>query len=315
MPNMGGDDCATMQTTSVRCLVALLCGGYLAACTSMHHYAANRMGDALAGSGSTYASDDDPDLIRAAAPFSLKLMESLLVESPQHTGLLTAAASGFTQYSYAFVQQDADQIESRDVDKAFALRQEARKLYVRGRNYGLRALDTQHAGFSAALHSTPEKAVANLGSADVPALYWTTVAWAASISLGKDSAATLADLPQVDQLVTRMRQLDPDFDRGSLDTFLISYEMGRPGARNPSVEARGFFERAVQLSGGQRASPYVALAENVSVRAQKRSEFVNTLQQALAIDAEAQPQWRLENEIMQRRARWLLTQTDQLFIE
>ena len=294
---------------------ALVCGT-LGGCSSLNHYAVDRLGDALAGSGSTYASDPDPELIRAAAPFSLKLIESLLAESPQHTGLLTAASSGFTQYAYAFVQQDADELEGHDVDAAFALRQRARGLYLRGRDYGLRALDTRHASFSAELRSsTPQPAVASLESSDVTVLYWTTVAWAASISLDKDSAASLAELPRVDLLVNRLRQLDPDFDRGSLDTFLISYEMGRPGARDPTGAARGYFARSVELSGGLRAGPYVALAETVCVRQQHRTEFVSTLQQALALDPDAQPQWRLENHIMQQRARWLLTQSDQLFLE
>jgi predicted anti-sigma-YlaC factor YlaD len=308
-----------MRTTAVTLLVGFvstLLYGALGGCTSVNHYAVNRLGDALAGSSSTYASDDDPDLIRAAAPFSLKLIESLLAESPQHTGLLTAAASGFTQFAYAFVQQDADELESRDVTAAFALRQRARGLYLRARDYGLRALDTRHTGFSAALRgTTPQPAVASLEPADVTALYWTTVAWAASISLGKDSATALADLPRVNLLVVRLRELDADFDRGSLDTFLISYEMGRPGARDPTAEARRLFAHAVQLSDGQRAGPYVALAESVCVKQQSRTEFVATLQQALAVDPEAQPQWRLENHIMQHRARWLMTQTDQLFIE
>jgi len=281
----------------------------------MHHYAADRVGDALAGSSTSYASDDDPELIRAASPFGLKLMESVLQDTPQHTALLTAAAGGFTQYAYAFVQEDADELEAHDVDGAYALRARARGLYLRGRDYGLRALDTHHSGFSTALHSTPQPATAGLGPSDVTPLYWTTVAWAASISLGKDSPAALADLPSVDVLVTRLEQLDADYDHGSLDTFLISYAMGRPGARNPSEEARRHFERAVQLSGGQRAGPYVALAENVSVRDQNRAEFVATLQKALAVDVQAQPQWRLENRVMQRRARWLLTQTDELFME
>jgi predicted anti-sigma-YlaC factor YlaD len=295
--------------------MSMLLVGVLGGCTSLHHYTADRVGDALAGTGSSYATDDDPELIRGASPFGLKLMESVLQETPQHTALLTAASGGFTQYAYAFVQEDADELEARDVDGAFALRARARGLYLRGRDYGLRALDTHHSGFTTALHSTPQPAVAGLGPSDVTALYWTTVAWAASISLGKDSPEALADLPRVDVLVTRLEQLDPDYDHGSLDTFLISYAMGRPGGRNPSEEARRHFERAVQLSGGQRAGPFVALAENVCVRDQKRAEFVATLQKALAIDVQAQPQWRLENRVMQRRARWLLTQTDQLFVE
>src|SRR5664280_1010587 len=79
-------------------------------------FAINRLGDALAGSGTTFSSDDDPDLIRGATPFSLKLIESLLAETPRHRGLLFAASSNFTQYTYAFVQEDADEAEDQDID-------------------------------------------------------------------------------------------------------------------------------------------------------------------------------------------------------
>ena len=99
-------------------------------CTTLKHKAVNTLGDALAGGGTAYASDDDPELIRAAAPFSLKLMESLLAETPRHRGLLLAAASGFTQYGYAFVQQDADEREGTDVVAADVLRDRARRLYL-----------------------------------------------------------------------------------------------------------------------------------------------------------------------------------------
>ena len=40
--------------------------------------ATNRIADTLAASSTTYASDDDPELIEAALPFNLKLMESEL---------------------------------------------------------------------------------------------------------------------------------------------------------------------------------------------------------------------------------------------
>src|SRR5213594_50551 len=82
---------------------------------SIRRYALNEAADALAARGSTIASDDDPELIKAAAPFSLKLMESFLAEDPRHSGLLAAAASGFTQYAYAFVREDADETEPRDL--------------------------------------------------------------------------------------------------------------------------------------------------------------------------------------------------------
>src|SRR6185503_18773672 len=83
---------------------------------SIRHYAINKVADALSQTGTAFSADDDPELIKSAAPFSLKLMETVLAENPKHPGLLTAAASGFTQYAFAFVQEDADELESTDFE-------------------------------------------------------------------------------------------------------------------------------------------------------------------------------------------------------
>jgi len=45
----------------------------LASGCSVKKMAVNKLGNALAAGGSTLASDDDPELVRAAVPFSLKL--------------------------------------------------------------------------------------------------------------------------------------------------------------------------------------------------------------------------------------------------
>jgi predicted anti-sigma-YlaC factor YlaD len=281
----------------------------------MRNYALGQVGDALATSGTTFGSDEDPELIRAAAPFSLKLMESVLAGLPEHEGLLSAAASGFTQFAYAFVQQEADEREAQDVGAARALRGRARALYLRARDYGLRALDVRHPRLTTQLESEPERALSRLTRGDAGTLYWTTVAWAAAISLSKDSAQAIAELKTIDSMIERLSALDRDLDFGALHAFLISYEMGKPGARDAQARARQHFEHAVRLSSGRKAGPYVALAESVSVASQNKREFAALLERALAVDATARPEWRLENTVMQRRARWLLAQTEQLFLE
>jgi hypothetical protein len=111
----------------------VLFSALLVSSCSVKRYAINKLGDALAGAGSTFASDDDPELIRAAVPFSLKLIESLLAETFRHQGLLLAAAQGFTEYAFAFVQEDADEAEDTDRVKATAMRARAAKLYLRAR--------------------------------------------------------------------------------------------------------------------------------------------------------------------------------------
>jgi hypothetical protein len=137
---------------------------------SFKQMAINRLGDALAASGSTFSSDDDPELVRAAIPFSLKVMESLLAESPEHEGLLLATCSYFTQFSFAFVQQDAEMLEDEDFRAAEKMRQRARRLYLRALGYGMRGLETRHKGFREALDADPIRAVAPRKKKDVPFL-------------------------------------------------------------------------------------------------------------------------------------------------
>lgn len=282
---------------------------------SLNKFAINKLGDALANPGTTYAADDDPQLIEQAVPFSLKLIESLLESSPEHEGLLLAAASGFTQYSYAFVQQKADSMEDKDMAAAKALRERVRRLGLRARNYGLRGLDVRHAGFAERLRRDPRAAVRQATRADVPFLYWTAAAIGTAISVSKEIPELVADQPILEALIDRALELDESFNAGSIHTFLITYEMSRQGPTDdPAVRSRRHFDRAVAITNGQAASPYVSYAEAVSLTKQDRTEFESVLNKALAVDPNARLEWRLENLIMQQRARWLLSRAPDLFL-
>ncbi len=290
-------------------LIALLSG------CSIKQMTINKLGDALSGGGTSFASDDDPELVKAAVPFSLKLIESLIAESPRHNGLLLAAASGFTQYGYAFVGQEADEKEDFDLAAATALRARAKRLYLRARGHGLRGLELRHPGFEPALRKNPMTAVQAATVKDVPFLYWTAAAWGAAISVSKDDPALVSDQLIVEALIDRALELDEDFERGAIHDFLITYEMARQGGTgDPAVRAKRHFDRSMELSRGMLASPLVSLAETVSVQNQNRTEFQVLLNKALAINADAAPESRLQNLVAQRRARWLLGRVDDLFI-
>ena len=283
---------------------------------SVKKIAINKLGDSLANGGTTFASDDDPDLVGQALPFSLKLMESLLAESPKHRGLLFAAASGFTQYAYVFVQQPEEQLEDRKLDEADVLRARARRLYVRARNYGLRGLETRYPGLEIRLRNKPKDALRKSTIRDVPLLYWTAASWGAAIALSKDNPEMVADQLIVEALIDRAFELDPDYDSGSIHNFLITYESVRVGAsKDFASRSRSHFERAVALTSRQSASPYVALAEAVSVNNQDREEFESLLKKALAVDPDVRLEWRLSNIVMQRRAQWLLSREEELFVK
>ncbi len=285
----------------------VLCG------CSIRRMAVNQLGNALAGGGGVFATDDDPELVRQAVPFGLKLQESLLAESPRHRGLLLSLATGFTQYAYAFVQQDADEMEEKDVAAAKALRDRARRLFLRARDYGLRCLELENPDF----RKDPVTALKLTTVKDVPVLYWTAAAWGAAIADAKDRPEIVADAGTMAALMERALELDETFERGAIHSFLINYEMARPGARPAEAQARArqHFDRAVTISAGKLAGPFVTYAEAVCVQQQHRAEFTKLLQQALAVNADAAPEARLANLVMQRRVRWLLAKTDELFAE
>jgi len=285
-------------------------------CATVKRMAINRVGDSIAQSSTTYAADNDPDLVGAALPSSLKQVEGLLAQSPKHRGLLFTAASGFTQYTYAYVQQDADVLETKDLERASQMRDRARRLYLRARDYGLRGLDVEHRGFSQKLTEDRTAAVRIATRQDVPMLYWTAASWGAAIAVSQDHPDLVADLPIVQALIDRAFELNPDYDFGAIHGFLIKYEMARQGAAgDPAARARQHFDREVALTNRQLASPYVSFAESVCVPNANRQEFEKLLGQALAIDPDARPEWRLQNLVTQKRAKWLLTRTDELFVK
>ena len=302
-----GVSASLLMTISVFSLV-------LAGC-SIRKIAIKNLGDALAESGTTYASDNDPELIRGALPFSLKLIESILAESPQHRGLLLAASSGFTQYAYAFISQDADEMEGQDFTRASEMRLRARNLFLRARNYGLRGLETRHPHFSADLNKDPISAVKTVNRDDVPLLFWTAASWGMAITLSKDEPDLIVDQPVVEALIDRALELDETFNEGAIHSFLIVYEPVRRGSEGDPLErSRRHFERAMELSEGFQAGPLVSMAETVCIAERNHEEFRSLLEKALAIDVDRKPEYRLENLVYQRRAQWLLSRIDELFL-
>lgn len=304
------------RTSRLRALALLLALAILAPGCSVKSLAVNALGKSLADGGGTYARDDDPELVAGAIPFGLKTIEGLLEASPKNPDLLFAAASGFVQYGYAFVSQEADFVEAKDFARALELRGRAKRLYARARGYGFRGLELSMPGFTLGIRSDLEGTLARATKKDVALLYWTAAAWGAQISMSKEDSELTADLDLAAALARRALVLDETFGAGSLHDFFLSYEGARPPSAGGSpAKAREHFARAIAISSGHRAGPYVSLAEVVCVGAQNKQEFQELLEKALAVDVNADPEQRLANLIAQKRARWLLSRVDDLFIE
>ena len=282
---------------------------------SIKRMAVKSVANSLTSGPDVYGTDDDPDLIRDALPFGLKTMESLLAVVPDHEGLLLTLCKGYTQYAYAFVQSEGDLLVNSDYARSQALHQRALNLYLRARGYGIRGLEKHHRGIGQQLSLDPARAVAKLERRDVPMLYWTAAAWGSGIALGKDHPELLADLPAIRALIERGLALDEGYESGAMHEVMIVLE-ALPEAMGGSVaRARSHFDRAVALGKDESASPYVTLAQSVSVLTQNRAEFRTLLEKALTYDPDRHPATRLATVVLQRKARALLDHEDEFFLD
>jgi predicted anti-sigma-YlaC factor YlaD len=275
--------------------------------------------DSLASTGEAYASDDDPELVRGAVPFGLKTMEGVLEEKPEHEGLLTALAAGFTSYGYAFVQQDADLADwDGKIDAARAGRARARGLYVRAREYGLRGLDVRQHLLGGRLRgggAEARDALAKARKEDVPLLYWTASAWALAIAADKANMAGVAELPTPVAMMERALALDESWNDGAIHEFFVVFDATRSAAEGGGPErAKAHLDRALALSMNKKLAPRVSFAEGVLVQRQDRDAFVRTLEEVLRANPGEVPRYRLVNILAQRRAKALLAHVDDLFL-
>jgi predicted anti-sigma-YlaC factor YlaD len=282
---------------------------------SVKRLAVNNVANTLTQGPDVFSTDDDPELVRDALPFGLKTMESLLATVPEHEGLLLTLCKGYTQYAYAYVQSEGDLLVNSDYARATALHQRAFKLYIRARGYGLRLLALHHPGVADSLRLAPDRTALKFTARDLPALYWTGAAWGSAIALGKDRPEMLADLPAIRALVNRGLILDESYEDGAFHEAAIVLDALPAAMGGSSASARKHFARAVELSHDRKASPYMILAQSVSVLEQDRAEFRRLLERVLTFDPDRYPEQRLATIVMQRKARALLDRQDEFFID
>jgi hypothetical protein len=285
----------------MRCVFLAVAVLWLAAC-SPKQMALNRMASALANSSSVYERDNDPEFVRLAAPSTLKTIEMLLSQSPDHLQLLLTACSGFTQYSYGFLHVESE-LKAKDAAAAADLRSRASRMYQRARGYCLHGLEVRRPRLTVeAIARDPEGALKQTTEDDVPWLYWTAAAWGADLSLAPNPLLRVAELRSVRALLGRAKALDETWQKGAIYEALIAFD-GLPALVGGSpAAARADCDRAIALAEGKSVFAYVAFAATVTDPAEKR----RLLESAVAIDTATITTRRLTNLIAQRYARALL---------
>ena len=180
----------------------------------------------------------------------------------------------------------------------------------------LRAIDARYPGFTESLFAEQwDGNLEQMDEEDVPYLYWSGMGWLGALTADLFDMELLVTMPRAVALILRILELNETYDNGAVHEFLTTYYGSMPKETGGSEEkARQHFSRALELSGGIKASTYLALATTVSVANQNVAEFKELLNRALEADVNAEPEYRLMNILAQRRAKWLLEHLDDFFL-
>jgi predicted anti-sigma-YlaC factor YlaD len=300
-----------------RATLTMLCLTFGAGCGG---FVNNQLADTLSSPGKTYARDDDPDLVRGAVPFILKTMEQVHENVPRHKALAEALARTCTSFAVAFIGNDADRLAEKDMAAARDLYQRQKRLALRGYRYGLIGLEVAIPGsrkiFESGSRDERVNILKNAQKDHVGLLYWTAASLGSAISADKNDMKMVGQLPLVEQMMARALELDEGYDDGSLHEFYIAWWAAKPKAEGGGPDkARQSLEKARAHSQNKKLAPLVSFAESVSVDSQNKAEFVKLLEEVVAFDVDSAPDFRLTNVLSQRRAKWLLSRTSDLFVE
>jgi len=220
-------------------------------------------------------------------------------------------------YANAFLQSPALMLPASEFELQEFNYQRAKKLYLRGRDIVLSALEHKYPGCKQNLQKKLfVQALATTNKKDVPLLYWAGAGWLGAYAIDPFDMDLGMTLPAAAALMNRVLELETDYAGGAIHEFYILYYGSLPDYMGGSLQkAREHFAKAIAISAGKSATPYISLATTVSVKEQNLEEFRSLLKQALAIDPDNDPETRLVNILNQRKALWLSAHADDYFLD
>jgi len=324
-------------------LLLLIILTILGSCSSIEKAGINMISDVMAGEGSSelFTGDNDPELVKDALPFILKMYEMLVGENPDDARLLLATGSTFVMYSNVFIQTEADMLPDQLFMEQVSMLARSKKMYKRGTGYIIDALDLRHENFKENLEAgLIDQVLQDMDVEDVPYLYWAASGMMGEFSTDPFDFSLGPHIYKPVAFIYKALELDENYNNGAIHDLLILINSSLPTALmfkniddmkshtsdyfdryysslnvdSPFDKARYHFDRSLEISNGNSAAPYISLASTVSVNEQDYDEFEKLLNSALEIDPDLFPEMRLAGIIYRKKAQWLLDHKSDYFL-
>jgi hypothetical protein len=281
--------------------IAILCLLFLQGCGSFIRMGLRGASPVLNDLIRAAYKHNDPELIKEAIPASLLILDGLIEADPENYELLVLASQGYSGYAMAFV-------EDEDPERA-------KKLYLRGRDYGLRAMRLCRKFRKALDKNEPmEVALKKLDEDFVPAMFWTVSNWAAYINLSRKETSALFEISDVTALMERLRELNPEYFYGGVHLLYALYYANQPALTGGGPEkAKEEFEKVFKISDNKFLLAHVMFAKFYAVPLKDESLFDSELNLVLSTPSDVLPESVFMNEVAKIKAKKLLGKRNEFF--
>ena len=276
-------------------LIAAIMG--LSGCSSLISGATKNLAAQLQD---TISNHNDPEVVKAALPAYMLLLESMQDAEDPSVDSLTSAAELYVAYSAAFVTEPHRQ----------------KKLSQRGFDYAQTAICAHKAAFcdlKSSDYASFLDIVEQAELQDVPVLGTFGAAWGTWLKANSDDFNAIADLPKITRLMERLVVLEDDFQQGNGHLYLgIIHTLTPPAVGGKPALAKKHFERAIEISGGKNLMMKVTYAQQYARMLFDRELHDKLLTEVVEADPKV-PGLTLNNTLAQDAARALLASADDYF--
>ena len=242
----------------------------------------------------------DINLVCEGSPSFLLMLDSMLVSKPQDKALLLSAAKAYSGYSTALAECEASDERIEQVTE-------------KAHRYGIALVQNylpleDNGSFSP---SGGEEAFNNrlnqLNKDNVEDVFWGNFAWLTWVQSQKGSPASIVDMAVIEQIMTRLLELDEAYQSGSIHLFfggLYSLKPTMFGGR-PDL-SKEHFERALNLSKHRFLMVQTTYAATYARTTMDKELHDRLLKEVLAFPLKDAPEFALSNQIAKSRAKKLL---------
>ena len=244
----------------------------------------------------------DLDLLHDGAPTLLLMIDGFLAKAPNDRKLLISGTKAYASYALLLEQYG---------ETAQALR-----CAERGKTLACRLLTSIPAmtGYTETPPDEMKALLARVNTNNIAPLFWGAYGWASWVRLQQGSPAALAALPRIEQIMSRVVELDESFHYGSAHLFLGAMFGSKPVLLGGNPKASlAHFEKALTLAHRKFLLTQVAFAETYARQVFDRALFKNLLEEVLASSLDDAPALKASNSLAKVKAKQLLERIDEFF--